>query len=198
VDHDPEIHGGIGSGQTCLAFDGSEDFPNCYDEHHGSDFMIAGFDILEVADIFPSAFAAMDAGEEVLAAADGEVLAVQDGNYDRCHLDWQTWDVSCDGHPMSSNYVKLLHAGGYTSEYHHMRKGSIVVTVGQKVTCGQKLGLIGSSGYSTAPHIHFEVHDPSGQVMDPFAGPESQPESYWVQQEWNQLLPAPTCADAAD
>ena len=193
VDHEPGTNPNDTLGYQCIDFDGGEDFPTCYDEHKGTDFMIAGFDIAEALDNFPGAFATMDAGEEVLAAADGEVLSVEDGHYDRCHLDIMVQGVSCDGNPMVSNSVKLQHSDGYTTSYHHMRKNSIVVAVGQQVSCGDKLGLIGSSGYSTAPHIHFEVRDAMNQVLDPFAGVQSHPESYWVDQEFDQLLPAPLC-----
>jgi len=193
VDHEPGSDPNDPLGYKCIAFDGSEDFPNCYDEHLGSDFMIVGFDMMEALSGFPTAFAAMDEGHEVLAAADGEVVAVVDGNYDRCHLDIAAQGISCDGYPMASNHVTLLHDSGYTSEYHHMMKDSIVVTVGQQVSCGDKLGLIGSSGYSTSPHIHFEVHGPMDAVVDPYAGIMSQQESYWVDQEGPYGLPSTLC-----
>jgi murein DD-endopeptidase MepM/ murein hydrolase activator NlpD len=41
--------------------------------------------------------------------------------------------------------------------YAHMDPGSVAVRVGDRVTRGQQLGLIGSSGISTTPHLHFQI-----------------------------------------
>jgi murein DD-endopeptidase MepM/ murein hydrolase activator NlpD len=54
-------------------------------------------------------------------------------------------------------YVKLGHANGLATIYCHMvRRGA--VQVGQVVQPGQIIGYVGSSGNSSAPHLHFEVH----------------------------------------
>ena len=179
VDHDPEPGD---SRADCLAYSGLRGFPFCYDDHGGSDFLLDG------------GFPRMDAGSaRILAAADGVVVRVVDGNYDRCHGEVQTFDVTCDGFERHSNYVAIEHAGGWRTEYHHMKKGSPLVAEGDLVRCGEPLGLIGSSGYSSAPHLHFQVFSPAGEDIDPFAGPESQPESFWVEQEGPEGLPAERC-----
>ena len=67
------------------------------------------------------------------------------------------------------------------------------VAVGDRVACGEPLAPVGSSGYSTAPHLHFEVVDAGGAVVDPFAGPLSQPESRWVEQNAGDRVPGTTC-----
>jgi hypothetical protein len=69
------------------------------------------------------------------------------------------WD---DGYGM---HVEVTQADGYVTTYSHM--SAWTVKVGQLVVAGQQLGNVGSTGYSTGPHLHFEVHMPNGQRMDP-------------------------------
>lgn len=52
-------------------------------------------------------------------------------------------------------YVRLSHDFGYVTAYGHMSR--IVVSAGQYVEKGEIIGYVGSSGYSTGPHLHFEV-----------------------------------------
>lgn len=51
--------------------------------------------------------------------------------------------------------VILEHTAGYTTYYAHQSR--IAVRVGQRVSTGQQIGYIGSSGNSTGPHVHFEI-----------------------------------------
>ncbi len=149
---------GRDNGRTaCEAYDG-DPFPACYGGHDGSDFVLRG------------GFRAMDAGSaRVIAASGGEVILTDDGHYDRCHGDVQSQDVSCDGEPMVANKVYVRHANGWITHYLHLKRGSVAVREGDWVDCGAVLGLIGSSGYSTLPHLHLEVRDPQGRVVDPYA-----------------------------
>lgn len=122
----------------------------------------------------------MDAGSaQVVAAAPGVVTEVRDGEYDRCHADLFTGDISCDGHPIRANRVTLEHEGGWRTSYLHLKSGSVLVREGERVGCGQALALIGSSGNSSAPHLHLQLEDEFGRVWDPFAGPYSQAYSLW-------------------
>ena len=54
------------------------------------------------------------------------------------------------------NAVLIDHGNGFLTHYGHM--SAIVVEVGQKVTAGEQIGNEGSTGHSTGPHLHFEVH----------------------------------------
>lgn len=55
-----------------------------------------------------------------------------------------------------------------TSSYAHMQYGSIAVSVGQRVTAGQQLGLVGTTGQSTGPHLHLEMFGTDGARFDGF------------------------------
>lgn len=77
-------------------------------------------------------------GTPIYASGDGSIARVQNakGGY--------------------GNNVVVNHGYGYESLYAHMSK--ILVKPGQKIKKGQKIGLVGSTGSSTAPHLHYEVH----------------------------------------
>lgn len=67
------------------------------------------------------------------------------------------------------NEVVIQHSDGMYSQYAHL--SSLGVSAGQTVTGGQQIGLSGSTGNSTGPHLHFEVRTgPSyGSDVDPIA-----------------------------
>ena len=62
------------------------------------------------------------------------------------------------------NYVSINHGNGYTTLYAHMN--SMAVTAGKTVTKGQVIGYVGSTGWSTGPHLHFEITK-NGTRVDP-------------------------------
>lgn len=62
-------------------------------------------------------------------------------------------------------YVTVDHGGGYTSTYAHM--DTVNVYVGQVVEKGDVLGTVGNTGFSTGPHLHFEIRI-DGEPVDPF------------------------------
>ena len=62
------------------------------------------------------------------------------------------------------NYVIIDHGNGYQTLYAHMSK--IIASKGQWVSQGTRIGLVGSTGYSTGPHLHFTVYK-NGKLIDP-------------------------------
>ncbi len=121
-----------------------------YDGHKGTDFAL------------PS-LARMAEGVDVLASAPGTVAALRDGMADGALVAGSTVDGTECG-----NGVLIRHAGGWETQYCHLRQGSVIVTKGQTVAAGDVLGQVGMSGAAEFPHVHLSVRL-NGAVIDPFA-----------------------------
>ncbi|MGV2480158.1 UNVERIFIED_CONTAM: M23 family metallopeptidase, partial [Salmonella enterica subsp. enterica serovar Weltevreden] len=67
-------------------------------------------------------------------------------------------------HSGYGNLVEINHGNGYVTRYGHNSK--ILVKLGEKVNKGQRIALVGSTGRSTAPHVHLEVLF-NGRVVNP-------------------------------
>ena len=113
--------------------------PRCYSGHAGIDY-------------------AGSVGDNILAAADGEIVAMS-------RVD-----------PGSGNgiYVKLDHANDYATFYLHLNDIEAGLNIADTVEQGDILGTCGSTGASTGPHLHFQLNDPNGNPVDPYGwvGPE--------------------------
>lgn len=77
----------------------------------------------------------------IFASADGEVIVAGDANY----FDWY------------GNWTVIKHADGMYTGYAHQSR--VDVSKGQKVTAGQQIGLMGTTGPSTGEHLHFQFMD---------------------------------------
>ncbi len=125
-----------------------------YDGHKGVDIAIVDA-------------AAMRAGVPVYAAAAGIVRGARNNMEDI--------NFKQNGGPASvakkecGNGALIDHGGGWSTQYCHMLKGSVVVRPGDKVSSGRQLGLVGLSGLTEFPHIHIQVKY-QGKIVDPFAG----------------------------
>lgn len=147
-----------------------------YDDHKGVDFAIRDL-------------TAMRRGVAILAAAPGVVEAIRDGMKDK---NFRAVDPKSIAKRECGNGVLLDHGNGWTTKYCHMRRGSVAVKGGQRVTAGQTLGKVGLSGKTTYPHVHFQTTH-NGKVIDPFlgvgrsAGCGGAPASIWRDETARQL-----------
>jgi len=111
---------------------------------------------------------AADEGTPVLAAREGVVMQVED-DFEGAGLDREKFGSR-------ANHIRVLHADGTMAVYAHLHPESVMVSAGQRVRSGQRLGASGNTGFSTGPHLHFVLQVNRGMelVSIPFAleGPE--------------------------
>ena len=60
-------------------------------------------------------------------------------------------------HGGNGNYVRIRHGNGYKTAYSHMSRFAPGIKKGMKVRQGELIGYVGSTGFSTGPHLHYEV-----------------------------------------
>lgn len=119
-----------------------------------------------------------DDSAEIIAAADGQIIDKRDGEFDR----------SCDFNTNIWNAIYVQHVDGSVAWYGHMKNGSLSSkNIGDTVVQGEYLGVVGSSGNSTGPHLHFEVYTDASysQLVDPFSGSHNSMNSdtWWADQK---------------
>jgi hypothetical protein len=96
-------------------------------------------------------------GDEVLSATAGKVVGVVDDLPDRqINFGKLSAPFAADA---GGNHVVVDMGGGRYVFYAHLIPGSVTVKVGDRVRVGQALGLLGNSGNSNAPHLHFQLMD---------------------------------------
>ena len=138
-----------------------------YEGHRGIDIAIGPFDWNKIE----------NNEVEAIAAADGVLLKKHDGEFDQqCSVNSSAkWNV-----------VVIEHSDGSQTWYGHLKSGTVTTKdSGDVVLVGEVLGIVASSGKSTGPHLHFEVHDSNGNVVEPFDGTCSTLVDPW----WEDQLP---------
>ena len=95
-------------------------------------------------------------GDEIYSVADGTVVGTADGLQEQV-----PGKLPADAtiHMAAGNHVVVDIGEGRFAFYAHMQPGSVRVKVGDKVKTGQVLGLLGNSGNTDTPHLHFHVMD---------------------------------------
>lgn len=127
-----------------------------YDGHHGTDFRVARVSALEV-------------GIPVLATQSGRVGHVQEQpeihetDIPMLKLIKTGMQTPC------GTGLRIEHGSGWESLYCHLQPGSIKVQEGEDVKAGQAVALMGRSGESRFPHVHYELRHHNTPV-DPFVG----------------------------
>ncbi|WP_154223266.1 peptidoglycan DD-metalloendopeptidase family protein [Marinicella rhabdoformis] len=161
VDQDPVFNGNVED-----FFCGARTYDLSNYNHKGIDFFT-----------WPYAWDKMDNDEvEVVAAADGVITTKLDGNFDR----------NCDFSDPNWNAVYVTYNDGSYSYYGHLKNGSLTSKQeGASVVAGEYLGVVGSSGSSTGPHLHFETYDLDGNLIEPYSGQcnRMNNDSWWLDQE---------------
>jgi murein DD-endopeptidase MepM/ murein hydrolase activator NlpD len=148
------------------------DAPNGY-EHSGIDICTAPFPWVMV-----------DNNSVEVIAAEGGWIEARDND---------EWSRTCNTGTVNpavayGNFIALRHADSSMTFYMHMKEGTLTSKGrGDYVYAGEYLGILASSGNSSGPHLHFEVRNPDGVVLDPFQnGSCNQPTgvgSLWAAEE---------------
>lgn len=166
--------------------DHNQAYPNALTDYNGgtrtydttSGYNHKGIDIFA----WPYSWNRMDKNQfQVIAAAEGTIIYKNDGQFDQ----------SCDfSNTENWNAVFLQHTDGSVSWYGHLKKNSTTAkNVGDWVDEGEFLGVVGSSGVSTGPHLHFEVYEDAtfteDKLIDPYVGTFNNwnTDSWWKSQK---------------
>ncbi len=91
----------------------------------------------------------MEIGTEIYAARDGIVANTQDGF---------TEGGSDPSLKSKANSITILHSDGTLALYAHLQNGGLYVSEGDVLSKGDVIGRSGNTGYTTGPHLHFEVY----------------------------------------
>ena len=94
-----------------------------------------------------------EVGTPLIAVADGVIKSVDDTH----RLGAPYMDLLPEANELQ---LQLLDGGGCVAVYLHIAEGSALVKAGDRVVAGQQLALSGNVGFTTGPHLHFQINQP--------------------------------------
>lgn len=98
----------------------------------------------------------LEENNNVLAHSDGVVVSLVK-NYNKTDKTGSSY----------GNYIKIRHSNGYYTLYAHLKYGSIKLNIGDYVKEGEQIAIIGNTGHSTGPHLHWELRDTKDKKINP-------------------------------
>ena len=100
---------------------------------------------------------ALAEGTPVVAVREGVVMQVE-SDFDKAGLNREKYGGR-------ANFIRIVHADGSMAVYAHLQPEGVQVRAGQRVRKGQRIGLSGNTGFSTAPHLHFVLQVNAGMRL---------------------------------
>ncbi len=100
---------------------------------------------------------ALPEGTPIVAVREGVVMQVE-SDFDKAGLNREKYGGR-------ANFIRMLHDDGSMALYAHLQPEGVQVRTGQRVRKGQRIGLSGNTGFSTAPHLHFVVQMNAGMRL---------------------------------
>ena len=100
---------------------------------------------------------ALAEGTPIVAVREGVVMQVE-SDFDKAGLNREKYGGR-------ANFIRIVHPDGSMAVYAHLQPEGVQVRAGQRVRKGQRIGLSGNTGFSTAPHLHFVLQVNAGMRL---------------------------------
>ena len=101
---------------------------------------------------------ALTEGTPIVAVREGVVMQVE-SDFDKAGLNREKYGGR-------ANFIRIVHDDGSMAVYAHLKPEGVQVRTGQRVRKGQRIGLSGNTGFSTAPHLHFVLQVNRGMRLE--------------------------------
>ncbi|HEY5971674.1 MAG TPA: peptidoglycan DD-metalloendopeptidase family protein [Pseudoxanthomonas sp.] len=101
---------------------------------------------------------ALAEGTPIVSVREGVVMQVE-SDFDKAGLNRERYGGR-------ANFIRIVHDDGSMAVYAHLQPEGVQVRTGQRVRKGQRIGLSGNTGFSTAPHLHFVIQANRGMRLE--------------------------------